>query len=52
MTRIRFLTSIAGMGFAFQAGDVADWPDAEAARLIAAGIAEKAPADKPTREKR
>lgn len=38
--RIRLLTSIAGRGFAHQVGDEANFPDADAIRLIRAGQAE------------
>jgi hypothetical protein len=39
---IRFEGSIAGQNFAYQPGDVCEWPDEnEAARFVAAGIATK-----------
>lgn len=40
--RIRLLTGIAGRGFSHAPGDVVDMDDAEAARLLAAGYAERA----------
>lgn len=38
--RIKLLVSIAGNGFAYGAGEVADFPAPEAGRFITAGYAE------------
>lgn len=38
--QITLTTSLVGHGFAHNAGDIIDRPDAEAERLIAAGFAE------------
>lgn len=37
--KVKVTTSIAGNGFAHQAGDVAEFPDAEARSLIEHGLA-------------
>ncbi|MDW3204581.1 MAG: hypothetical protein R8L07_03480 [Alphaproteobacteria bacterium] len=42
--RIKFLTSLSGPRVTVSRGDIRDWPDKEALRLIAAGMAEAAPA--------
>lgn len=42
MPKLKLLTSMAGINFSHNAGDVIDCNDAEAARFIAAGIAEAA----------
>jgi hypothetical protein len=38
--KVRFLTCMVGADFVRNAGDVAELPDAEAARLIEGGVAE------------
>ena len=40
MPKVRLLTSMAGISFSHNAGDIIDCNDAEAARFIDAGIAE------------
>jgi hypothetical protein len=40
MPKVKLLTSMAGIDFSHNAGDVIDCNEAEAARFIAAGIAE------------
>lgn len=40
MPKVKLLTSMAGINFSHNVGDVIDCNDAEAARFIAAGIAE------------
>lgn len=52
MTRVRFLSSIAGDRFSYAYGDVVDVESAEAERMIAGGIAEAAPNMQPTRQGR
>jgi hypothetical protein len=44
--RIKFLQSISGDMFSYSAGDIADFPDDEANRMIAANIAQPAIGDK------
>lgn len=48
MPKIKLLTSMAGINFSHNAGDIVDCNDAEAKRFIDAGIAEaiEAPAPK------
>jgi len=43
--RVRFIQSIAGPGFYYKPGEWADLEDNQARRLVAAGVAEEAPAD-------
>jgi hypothetical protein len=40
MAKIRMLTSMAGVNFVYNTGDIIDVTDAEAARYVEAGIAE------------
>lgn len=40
MPKVRMLTSMAGVDFVHNNGDIIDVTDAEAARFVAAGIAE------------
>jgi hypothetical protein len=49
--QIILTTSLVGHGFAHNAGDTIDRPDAEAQRLIEAGYATAPEADKPKRGK-
>lgn len=44
--KIKILTSLAGTRFAFAPGDVAEFPEAEAKRFIASGVAEAISAPK------
>lgn len=47
MPKVKLLTSMAGIDFSHNVGDVIDCNDAEAKRFIEAGIAELAEAPKP-----
>lgn len=49
MPQVRLLTSMAGINFSHNAGDVVDCNEAEAVRFIAAGIAEPIGDVKPER---
>jgi len=49
--RIRFLTSVATAGQAWQEDEIDDVPDKEARAWIKAGVAEPVPAAKPKKEK-
>ena len=44
MPKVKLLTSMAGIGFSHNAGDIIDCNEAEAVRFVAAGIAEAAEA--------
>ena len=46
MPKVKLLTSMAGIDFSHNAGDIIDCNDAEAVRFIAAGIAEPVEAAK------
>lgn len=46
MPKVKLLTSMAGIDFSHNAGDVIDCNEAEAVRFIAAGIAEPVEAGK------
>ncbi len=46
MPQVKLLTPLAGMSFSHNAGEVIERDEAEAARLIAAGIAEQFPKNK------
>jgi len=37
--KIRLLTGMVGPGIAFEPGDIVDWSETEAIRLVAAGVA-------------
>lgn len=49
MPQVRLLTSMAGISFSHNQGDVIDCNEAEAVRFIKAGIAEPIDAEKPER---
>ena len=49
MPKVRLLTSMAGIDFSHNQGDVIDCNEAEAVRFIKAGIAEPIEAAKPER---
>lgn len=49
MPKVRLLTSMAGIDFSHNQGDVIDCNEAEAVRFIKAGIAEPVEASKPER---
>ena len=49
MPKVRLLTSMAGIDFSHNQGDVIDCNEAEAVRFIKAGIAEPVEAAKPER---
>lgn len=51
MPKIKLLTSMAGIDFSHNAGDIVDCNDAEAKRFIDAGIAEAVEAAAPKIEK-
>lgn len=46
MPKVKLLTSMAGIGFSHNAGDVVDCSEAEAKRFVEAGIAELVEAPK------
>ena len=46
MPKVKLLTSMAGINFSHNAGDIIDCNEAEAVRFIAAGIAEPVEATK------
>ena len=51
MAKVRLLTSMAGIDFSHNVGDVIDCNDAEAKRFIDAGIAEALTSDAPKVER-
>lgn len=51
MAKVKLLTSMAGINFSHNAGDIIDCNDAEAKRFIEAGIAEALDAPAPKIEK-
>lgn len=51
MPKVKLLTSMAGINFSHNAGDIIDCNDAEAVRFIEAGIAEAIGAAEPKVEK-
>ena len=51
MAKVRLLTSMAGIDFSHNAGDIIDCNDAEAKRFVDAGIAEAVGAAEPKVEK-
>lgn len=51
MAKVKLLTSMAGIDFSHNAGDVIDCNDAEAKRFIDAGIAEALTSDAPKIER-
>lgn len=49
--KIKLLTSVAGRDFSYGTGDVVEWDEVDAERMIAAGLAEHAAPKRPARRK-